>query len=215
MTVGLLSQLAVEFRGFLAVGNWTDQEWRGWFFFNSPYMVSLQFGIGVVAYQVFCAADLDRWKRACSNLGATGLIAIYVLIGAYVLQGADYAIPLLTAIATGLILVGATTDTLANRLLSKRAIVYLGTISYSLYLFHFITAHFAMVARRFETFTWTAAGIQAVNLLAASALAVFVSTGIYRLVEVPGRRAIRAAADRWLDRLGPASAGQKKVAQTG
>ena len=50
VTVGLLSQLAVEFRGFLAVGNWTDQEWRGWFFFNSPYMVSLQFGIGVVAY---------------------------------------------------------------------------------------------------------------------------------------------------------------------
>jgi hypothetical protein len=29
-------------------------------------------------------------------------------------------------------------------------------------------------------------------------LAVFVATGIYRLVEVPGRRAIRSAADRLL-----------------
>lgn len=212
VTAGLLSQLVVEFRSSLASANWSEQEWRRWFFYHSPYMISLQFGLGVVACQIFREVDLDRWKGVASNLGAAAFIVIYLLVGAYALKDGEYAIPLLTALATALVLIGASTNTLANRVLSGRAIVYVGMISYSLYLFHFLTPRMASFALSFDSFTWSAAGFQAVSILATSALAIFLATGIYQLVEVPGRRALRAAADRWLARWGLTATRQEKVA---
>jgi peptidoglycan/LPS O-acetylase OafA/YrhL len=76
--------------------------------------------------------------------------------------------------------------------------MYVGTISYSLYLFHFMTPSIALGGRFFETYTPTAAFFHAVNFAAAFALAMLLATGVYRLVEVPGRHVIRAMADRLL-----------------
>jgi hypothetical protein len=53
-----------------------------------------------------------------------------------------------------------------NRLLSGRSIVYVGTISYSLYLFHFLTPPIALHGRHFDSYTSTAAGFHAVSFVA-------------------------------------------------
>ena len=103
-----------------------------------------------------------------------------------------------TSLATALILLGAQADSVTNWLLSGRAMVYVGTISYSLYLFHFMTPPIALAGRFFESYTPTAAFFHAVNFAAAFALAIILATGVYRLVEVPGRRFLSVTADRML-----------------
>ena len=88
-------------------------------------------------------------------------------------------------------------SSVTNRLLSGRTIVYLGTISYSLYLFHFIVPGLASPGW-FEHLDLSVVPHYVGHILASLAVAIALATGIYRLVEVPGRRAIRVAADRLL-----------------
>ena len=75
--------------------------------------------------------------------------------------------------------------------------VYIGTISYSLYLFHFLTPGMAN-AQFFETYNETAMAYHAGNFLTSLFITIVFSTGMYRIVEVPARHAIRVAADRLL-----------------
>jgi peptidoglycan/LPS O-acetylase OafA/YrhL len=56
----------------------------------------------------------------------------------------------------------------------------------------------ALHGRFFENYTFTACAFHAINFVASFALAIVIATGVYRLVEVPGRRIIRAMADRLL-----------------
>jgi peptidoglycan/LPS O-acetylase OafA/YrhL len=84
-----------------------------------------------------------------------------------------------------------------NCLLSRPALHYVGAISYSLYLFHFVVLGLGF-SGRFDVFDRAAAGAYALNFLFTLALAIVLATGLYRLVEVPGRRIIHAAADRML-----------------
>jgi peptidoglycan/LPS O-acetylase OafA/YrhL len=132
-----------------------------------------------------------------SEIGGLALIAVYLRF-AIAPPGMRFDQTVLVSLATGLILVGALSDSATNRLLSGRAIIYVGTISYSLYLFHFVTPSIALQSRSFASFTPTAAFFHAVNFAASFALAIALATGIYRLVEVPGRRFIRGIADRLL-----------------
>jgi peptidoglycan/LPS O-acetylase OafA/YrhL len=50
-----------------------------------------------------------------------------------------------------------------------------------------------------------AAAYHAVNAVVALALTIMLASGVYRLVEVPGRRAIRSLADRVLRLRHPSS----------
>jgi len=191
----LLLQTGWSLRHLLMSGDWNDADWLSWLFLFSPFGVSLQFGIGVAAWQLSRLLPSERLVRFISELGGLGLVAIYLHIG-FGGTASAFTVSMLTALATGLVLAGALSDSLTNRLLSGRAIVYVGTISYSVYLFHFLTPPLGLHGRHFETYTSAAATFHAVNLLAAIALTIIFATGVYFLVEVPGRRAIRVAADR-------------------
>jgi peptidoglycan/LPS O-acetylase OafA/YrhL len=56
----------------------------------------------------------------------------------------------------------------------------------------------ALHGRSFEVYSTQAAAFHAVNLVSSIGLAVIFATGVYSLIEVPGRRWIRAHADRLL-----------------
>lgn len=192
----LLLREGTLLRSYFAPAEWSDPDWYRWFYYISPYAIALQFGIGVAAYKLSRLPLGEGASRILSNLGAAGLVATYFLItGGMLRDEFDQAMP--TSLATGLLMVGALSNSVANRLLSGRGIVYIGTISYSLYLFHFLTPSMGFHGQvaDFDTF---AKAYQIANYLVALALAIMLATGVYRLVEVPGRRAIRAAADRLL-----------------
>lgn len=194
--VWLLLREAVLLRSYVAPAEWSGADWERWFFYISPYAIALQFGIGVAAYKLSRLPLGERVSRILSNLGAAGLVATYFcLIAGMLRDDFDQAMP--TSLATGLLMVGALSNSTANRLLSGRGIVYIGTISYSLYLFHFVTPGIGFHGQvpDFDTF---GKAYYVANYLVGLALAIMLATGVYRLVEVPGRRAIRAAADRLL-----------------
>jgi len=75
--------------------------------------------------------------------------------------------------------------------------VFLGTISYSLYLFHFITPG-VVVADTFSAFEGAGSYYYLLNFGMSFLLAVALATGIYRMVELPARQKIRMLADRAL-----------------
>jgi peptidoglycan/LPS O-acetylase OafA/YrhL len=185
-------------RQSLMPDGWTDLDWYRWLFLFSPYAVSLQFIIGVAAYRISLLPLPSGIAKLLSNAGAVGLLAVYVLGATGGVSMGPFMGGMYSAVATGLLMAGASSDSITNRLLSGRVIVYVGTISYSLYLFHYVTPPLALHGRHFDSFTPTAAGFHAINFAASLALAIIFSTGVYTLVEVPGRRWIRAMADQLL-----------------
>jgi peptidoglycan/LPS O-acetylase OafA/YrhL len=184
-------------RVLLRPDGWSDTDWIKWGFYYSPYAISLQFGIGVAAYKLSTLTFPSSWSKVASDVGAVGLVAIYLLIALEHLRD-GFNVAILTSLSTASIMIGARANSVVNRLLSGRAIVYVGTISYSLYLFHFITPPIALHSRSFDVFDSTAAAYHAVNFASSLALAIIFATGVYALVEVPGRKWIRVAADRLL-----------------
>jgi peptidoglycan/LPS O-acetylase OafA/YrhL len=211
-TATVLLLAAWELRQNLLPIGWTDGDWLLWLFAFSPWAVSVQFAIGVVAYRLSGPAMPETVARFASELGGMGFVAVYALCTLAIVyhpvtQG------LLMALSIALVMIGSQSSSAVNRLLTRPALLYIGTISYSLYLFHFIVPGLAF-SGSFETFTGVAAAAYAFNFLFTLALAIALATGLYRLVELPGRRAIRAAADRWL-RLsrGPIVEGQGAPAE--
>jgi peptidoglycan/LPS O-acetylase OafA/YrhL len=177
----------------LAPAGWTKNEFHVWLFAFSPWGVAVQFGFGVVAYR------LSIWSRAQPFMGWASDIGMVVLTGTYALCAVaviqeHVTQSIFAALATGLLMMGARSPSVANRLLATSGIVYLGTISYSLYLFHFIAGQlgFAGALDRFSPL------YSAANFAFALAMAILMAIGAYRFVEVPGRRAVRSAADRLL-----------------
>jgi peptidoglycan/LPS O-acetylase OafA/YrhL len=183
-------------RSELAPPGWTDWDWGRWLFHISPLGVSLQFGIGVVAWRLSELRLSDRMMKFASNAGAAGLIALYVAVGTrLVVDKLDLA--LLASLATGCLMVGAAANTATNRALSGRAIVYLGTISYSVYLFHVFAPGVGFYAE-VPVYDAAAKAYHALNALVTFAVTILIAHGAYYLVEVPGRRFIRRAADQLL-----------------
>jgi peptidoglycan/LPS O-acetylase OafA/YrhL len=155
--------------------------------------VSLQFAIGVAAHRPSLLSLPARLNAVASNLGAACLVAVYLLVARSASRPVRRGNPYLAADGAAHDL--ALSDSTVNRLLAGRAIVYVGTISYSLYLSHFVTPNFAFYGEM-PTFNLVAVVCHATHFLTAFALTVTLATGIYRLVEAPGRRVMRAAAGR-------------------
>jgi peptidoglycan/LPS O-acetylase OafA/YrhL len=196
-----LVDLGWAFRSYLMPVGWDDWNWGRWLFQLSPLAVALQFGIGVIAYRISRLPVAAGVARAASDTGGVGLVIIYLLVA----LRAPLSPTLFVSIATALLMIGARSNSMLNRHLSGRGIVFIGTISYSLYLFH-VLAPGMVFKDQVVSFDGAAAAYYVVNILISLALAVFVAAGIYRLVEVPGRRVIRSLADRLLGIQQPAPA---------
>jgi peptidoglycan/LPS O-acetylase OafA/YrhL len=191
---------AWTFRANLKPDALTDEEWWRWLMFFSPFGISIQFVIGVAAYRLGRRPWPGTWLRIASIVGGLGLIAIYFLgiYGSINFAGiGNTMITTLVALATALIMIGSLAGGPVNRILSTRAAVYVGTISYSLYLFHMFVPILTSY-ERFTAFGAVAAIHHAISFAFAILVAIILATGVYHLVEVPGRRVIRAAADRML-----------------
>jgi peptidoglycan/LPS O-acetylase OafA/YrhL len=202
VAVGLFSaalvvlSVAWVLRRDLKPAGWSDAEWSGWLFYLSPWAISVQFGLGVLAYRISCLTLSPKVAATSSYLGAAGLIFVYLLCVAGVIT-TQVPQALLAGLSTAMLMVGSKSTNAVDRILTRPAIVYVGTISYSLYLFHFVVPSVGF-SGNLDTLDLVAILYSAVNFSFALALAIMLATGIYRLVEEPGRRAIRSAADRLL-----------------
>ena len=82
------------------------------------------------AARIHAAGEIPFLHVRSDNAGAIGLVVVSFAIGTHLITD-RLEMALLASLATGAVMVGGTADTITNRLLSARGIVYLGTISYS------------------------------------------------------------------------------------
>jgi peptidoglycan/LPS O-acetylase OafA/YrhL len=190
-------------REFVMPAGWNDIDWRYWLFNLSPYARALEFALGVGAYHAFRRPLRPDVARIASEVGGAGLIAVPIASVFGLLSGGIFLVNVIVGSSTALVMIGARSGSFVNRVLSGRAIVYVGTISYSLYLFHFLMPNIISPGY-FQTFGPSILPYYAMHFMASLALAIGLATGVYHLIEVPGRRAIRAGADRLLGLRQPA-----------
>ena len=176
-------------REFVMPAGWSDGEWRYWLLYLSPYARAFEFVLGVGAYHAFRRRVRPDVARIASELGGVGLIAFSIAGSTGLFSGGMFLFNVLVGSSTALVMIGARSGSFVNRVLSGRAIVYVGMISYSLYLFHFLMPN-VISPGWFKTFDASIVPYYAMHFVASLALAIALATGVYHLVEVPGRRAI-------------------------
>jgi peptidoglycan/LPS O-acetylase OafA/YrhL len=166
--------------------------WQRWFFYTSPYYRLLEFGLGASAAIVHlrCASALEVYARPLALVAA---VAVTSLVFLFVATQSPLALvprsPLLqttTAALLAAIFVNGAHDTKLNRALSAPWLVWVGTISYSLYLFHLYAHHkVGDIFPRALLMNFT------VDFALSLAAALAIAFGMYRLVEVPARNCLR------------------------
>lgn len=155
-------------------------------FFLSPFRAwELLFG-SLIAVGSFPRLQ-NRWIREALSLGA-----LWTLLGSLCLIQAGpsfpglWAVPPVLATAT-LLYTGGEGDCLVSRMLRWHPLVYIGIISYSLYLWHWPLLTFARYANGMESIgsiqSWLLVGV-----------ALLVAAGSYRYVETPFRKRRTEAA---------------------
>lgn len=145
---------------------------------------ALEFGLGVITYQIYKDARGGRLGH-----GALCVVLALALLFSMHWEAPDLVFPVLSA---ALILALAHNHGHTARALSVRPLVYLGTISYSIYMSHFVVLQYIQTA----SYAALDAGIgralnpeESVVLLGLLVLSIVViSHFLYHWVESPARR---------------------------
>ena len=188
---GLMTMLWVATAVMLPPG-WSETEWQTWLFNISPMGILLLFGIGVASHRTSLILS-DQAKVVASNTGAVILVALYLLLIAST-PSWTYGHSIAFAMALALLMAGSSSQPRQPAVEPAGHRVCRHTVySYSLYLFHLFVIPIFLVAPFAHIEPWWFA-----NFAAAIAFAILLAAGIYYVVEVPGRRILRRAADRLL-----------------
>jgi peptidoglycan/LPS O-acetylase OafA/YrhL len=173
-------------------------DWKRWFFYLSPYFRVVEFVLGIAAALLVmrCRAVLAqlRWLfRLLATVGVLGLFAWYALPLALASDMQPRRLyqfvvpPLLFA----LILANSDDDdSLINKVLSCGPLIFVGEISYSLYLFHPLSPRIGIVWPEMA-FDLSLLPVLALNMFATAGCAIVFAYGMYRLVEMPAQRGLR------------------------
>jgi peptidoglycan/LPS O-acetylase OafA/YrhL len=194
----------------------TPTDWHVWFFYSSPYFRIVDFAFGAfVGWALLHNAQLlERWRpqlRALAAASAVATILLYVAVrvfGAFPLlsEGQSPALQVLEAMLFSLIMLDGSGNSLLNRVLASRLLLSLGTMSYSLYLFHQFLPRLGMYLTT-EPFSWPLLPYFAMNFALAITLAIAFSWGMYHFVEVKAQDALR----QLLPRRGAAALGPQAL----
>jgi peptidoglycan/LPS O-acetylase OafA/YrhL len=189
--------LAWVFRHALMPAGWAEGEWYVWLYGFSPWGVSIQFGMGVLAWYLSRSRLPNSTERAASFIGALGLLSIYGLCATAIVSS-HVTQSLVAGAGTALLMAGARSTAGINRWIAAPAMTHIGKVSYSLYLFHFAVPGLGLGGQIATSLDLGTGLYWLLSFALCLAFAVALATGLFHLVEGPGRRAIRRTADRLL-----------------
>jgi len=159
-----------------------------WFLSYSPFCRFYDFLFGWLAAAAMKENLLQDGRISALAAGTLVVLTLRFLFhpNAFVMQ--SECAPLLM-----LILMVRWQDVATNKALSARWLVYIGEISYSLYLFQAFAIHMVGIGHE-RSFSWPLFGGFLALLSLSLILALSLATGLYRLVEMPSQRFLR----RWI-----------------
>ena len=185
------------FAASLGVSAWGAHTEARWAFFL-PHARAFELMCGVaLAMGLVPRATGARMSEALAALG------LAMILAAVLFYSASTPFPgfaaLLPAVGAALLIHSSTSDrrTIVARALSLAPVVYIGKISYSLYLWHWPLLAFAEYEFGHDLQAWH----RALLMVAATGL----SAATYHLVEQPARRAGPPVTRRWVFAAGAAS----------
>jgi len=150
--------------------------------------ISAEFPLGMVAYELQV-----RKQRAGFGKNAGTLIVLTYLIGLYYISYSYYAVA--TSLTSALLFSALVAPTdIFGKLLSTKVMVYLGEISYSIYMWHMVVWIF--LRRGLGVVLHVQVGPRLWLIALGLLLTLAVSSLSYHFVEEPGRKAIRKL--RWV-----------------
>ena len=183
----------------------TPSDWHTWFFYSSPYFRILDFAFGaLVGWAMTHKAQLiEVWQprlRQLAGASAIATILLYVAVRIFAAfpmlsERHSPALQVLEAMLFSLIMLGGSSNSLLNRILASPVLLGLGTISYSLYLFHLFLPRLGMHLTS-ESFRWGLFPYFIANFALASTLTIAFSWGMYHFVEVKAQNVLRRLLPR-------------------
>jgi peptidoglycan/LPS O-acetylase OafA/YrhL len=161
--------------------------------FFMPFSRSWELLLGTaLALQIIPAPRSQMLREVLAAFGVLGIVcSIFLLSANTPFPGENALLP--SAAAAAIILAGNEGSTLASRLLSRKPLVFIGLISYSLYLWHWPLLVFSKIAVS-EKFDFSAS---ASHLLLA-VLSIAIATMSWRFVETPFRSGNRRPSMRMI-----------------
>ncbi|MCA8260800.1 acyltransferase [Burkholderia multivorans] len=155
---------------------------------NDIFRAAFGFAIGVAVFKINKFIDNTHAPKLAYDAMTIMCIACFL----YYCESANYSNIVdvtFTAACFPLLIISATRGEITSRVLKSTPLVFLGTISYSIYLVHFplqLGVHLAGVAIGYEA-PYASRAFFAALIVATLAL----SWLTYRFIEVPGKSAIR------------------------
>ena len=165
-----------------------------------------EFVLGVVLYRIWLTRAAHRILRSDAGFA---LIVLCVLLG-LLLGAADMT---LVALFPLLLLTSVSNEGVAGRLLNAPPLVWLGEISYALYLFHDLVQYATTRILGGAGIGGPASLTPAQSLLlcaAMAALSLLLAAAAHQRIEVPGRRYLRGAFERGRAKLTSALASRRQ-----
>ncbi|MGE3511167.1 MAG: acyltransferase family protein [Vicinamibacterales bacterium] len=184
-----------------------------WLVYVSPYFRLPEFILGALTAEIFMRSRNEGRRRSPvvgDTLVALAVTSIVALVfarhslphsgGLFVLSKSFLLAPPIAFLLFAI----ASYPSRASRALAAPSLVWLGEISYSLYLLHPLVPRMIDIPLNAYPLDFPALALLVTNWLIAGTLLLALSFGTYRLVEVPGRRAIRRLGqgllpERWRD----------------
>jgi peptidoglycan/LPS O-acetylase OafA/YrhL len=176
-----------------------EAEWKRWFFYLSPYFRVVEFALGIAAALLVmkCRVVLTQYRRVFRLLATVGGLGLFVwymipLTLAGNLQPARLYQYFMPALFFALILANCDDDeSRINQLLSSSPLIFIGEISYSLYLFHPLSPRIG-IAWPEKAFEVDLLPVLALNMVVTGGCAVVFAFGMYKLVEMPAQWKLRS-----------------------
>lgn len=195
----LFAVLLGVFAASLAYSVWLTRANQPVAYFHSLTRV-WEFALGGLIALGVHAVALPRWQRLL--LGWVGVLALPAC-GVATRVGSQFPgyLALWPTLCAAAVIVAGTTGSRwgADRLLALRPLAYLGTLSYSLYLWHWPVLVFYLITRDRTTVGWRGGAV-------IIAVSLVLSIATYHLIEKPVRRSRIGVANRWgAYRLGAAT----------
>jgi peptidoglycan/LPS O-acetylase OafA/YrhL len=161
--------------------------------FHLVLRVSCEFSAGFALYVLYASkARFIAVAQRYLDLTVLGFLVALVSISTVPSLVAPQVINAALVLGTPFLLAGMTAETsVSARLMTSRPLLWLGGLSYALFLSHGVVQKFLTVALPAQRFTHSSLAVRCLVLLAYAAAVLGAATALHKWVEMPSSKALK------------------------